>query len=286
MDFNARIELDSTDFNEVAIDALMEVVDPYHGSVARAVHGGRVELILTLPAENLRQATVTALSVVLATGHRVYAFEVLPTDEFHRRIDAVDVPPLMSVPQAAGALGVTRQRALQLVNAGQLDAVKVGDTWAIPAAAVATREGQTGLRWSGTLLLTDVVFDGKILEGDGVDVGQLPLPVFDERERLIGMARAVRREQGNEWSAAGLVSGLQPGEYRIAPRVHAVEQVHTGDCLRIYRSLVHGMTVLATAGRGSSFGAETQIVVSEGRGWMDFSEIRGRQEPVEVFTYS
>lgn len=179
----------------------------------------------------------------------------------------------------------TRQRALQLVNADQLDAVKVGDTWVIPAAAVATREGQTGLRCSGTLLLTDVVFDGKILEGDGVDVAQLPLPVFDEQERLIGMARTVRREQGNEWSAAGLLAGLQPGEYRIAPRVHTIEQVYTGDRLRIYRSLVRGLTVLTTAGRESSFGAETRIVVSEGRGWMDLSEIRDRQEPVEVFTY-
>jgi hypothetical protein len=46
------------------------------------------------------------------------------------------------------------------------------------------------------------------------------------------------------------------------------------------------MTVLATAGGESSFGAETRIVVSVGRGWMDLSEIRGRQEPVEVFTYS
>ena len=104
-------------------------------------------------------------------------------------------------------------------------------------------------------------------------------------ERLIGIARTVRRESGNEWSASGIILGLQPGEYRIAPRVHAVEQVHNGDYLRINRSLVQGLTVLTSAGRESSFGEETRITVSETRGWMDLSQIRDRQQPVEVFTY-
>jgi excisionase family DNA binding protein len=139
MDYNARVELDSRDFDAAAVDVLMDVVGEYAGTVARAVHGGRVELIFTVPADTIRQAVITALSVVLATGHQVYALEVLPTEEFHRRIEAVEVPPLMSVPQAAEALGVSRQRALQLVNAGQLDAVKVGDTWVIPEIAVEAR---------------------------------------------------------------------------------------------------------------------------------------------------
>lgn len=283
--YNARIELNSRDFDESAVDVLMDVVAEYSGTVARAAHGGRVELIFTTPADSIRQAVITALSVVLATGHQVYALEVLPTDEFHRRIDAVEMPPLLSVPQAADALGVSRQRALQLVTAGQLDGVKVGDTWVIPVAAVAAREGQTGLRWSGTLLLTDVVFDSKIIDGDGVDVAQQPLPVFDEQERLIGIARTVRRESGSAWTASGIVLGLQPGDYRIAPRVHAVERVHNGDYLRINRCLIEGLTVLTTPGRESSFGEETRIAVSETRGWMDLSDIRYRQEPVEVLTY-
>ena len=86
-DYNARIELDSYDHDEAAVDVLMDLVAEHHGVVARAVHGGRVELILTVPADDLRQAVITALTLVLSTGHQVYALELLPTDEFHRRID-------------------------------------------------------------------------------------------------------------------------------------------------------------------------------------------------------
>lgn len=138
-DYNARVELDSRDFDEAAVDVLVDLVEPYAGTVARTVHGGRVELILTMPADNLRQATITAMSVVLATGHQVYALEVLPTDEFHRRIDATPVPELLSAPEAAELLGVSRQRALQLAQGGKLDAVKVSDTWVIPRRAVDAR---------------------------------------------------------------------------------------------------------------------------------------------------
>lgn len=144
MDYNARVELDSRDFDESAVDVLMDVIEPYGGTVARAVHGGRVELIFTVPADNLRQATITATSVVLATGHQLYALEVLPTDEFHRRIDTTPMPELVSAPQAAGMLGVTRQRILQLATAGLIEAVKVGDAWVLPRAAVAARASATG----------------------------------------------------------------------------------------------------------------------------------------------
>lgn len=138
-DYNARVELDSRDFDESAIDVLMDVVAEYHGTVARAVHGGRVELIFTVPAETLRQAVITALSVVLATGHSPYALEVLPAGDFHERIASTPVPELLSVTQAAEVLGVTRQRALQLASGGQLEATKVGDTWVLPRAAVEAR---------------------------------------------------------------------------------------------------------------------------------------------------
>ncbi|SOC48540.1 hypothetical protein SAMN05660748_1236 [Blastococcus aggregatus] len=98
MDYNARVELDSHDFDEVAVDVLMDVVADHRGVVARAVHGGRVELIFTVPADSIRLATVTALSVVLATGHEVYALEVLPTDEFHRRTDRREPAEVVSYP--------------------------------------------------------------------------------------------------------------------------------------------------------------------------------------------
>ena len=139
MNYNARVELDSRDFDESAVDALADVVDEYDGVVARAVHGGRVELIFTVPADTLRQAVITTLSVVLATGHQVYALEVLPTDEFHRRVDAAPIPNLVSVPQAGEMLGISRQAALAQAAGGKLPATKVGDTWVLLRSAVAER---------------------------------------------------------------------------------------------------------------------------------------------------
>jgi hypothetical protein len=68
--------------------------------------------------------------VVLPTGRQVHARSGrLPTVEFHRRFDATSIPPLMSVTQAAGQLGVDRQPTLQLATSGLLGAEKVGDTW-------------------------------------------------------------------------------------------------------------------------------------------------------------
>jgi hypothetical protein len=86
-DYNARIELETRDFDESAVDFLMDAIAEYHGVVAGAVYGDRLELIVTVAADSIRQAVITALSTVLATGHEVYALEVLPADEFDRRID-------------------------------------------------------------------------------------------------------------------------------------------------------------------------------------------------------
>lgn len=52
-DCNARIELDSRDFDEPAVDVLVDAVEPCAGTVARAVHVGRVELILTAPDDSI-----------------------------------------------------------------------------------------------------------------------------------------------------------------------------------------------------------------------------------------
>jgi excisionase family DNA binding protein len=295
VDFTASIELETPfpsrndDADTLATELATDL--EVHGGIVTRSLTGRVQVVFTVQAPDLRTATHTALAVLVSTGRRPFTVEVCPRDEFARRMRTTVVPDLVSVSQAAEILGVSRQRVLELAKAGKLDAVKVGDTWVIPAAAVETREGQTGLRWSGSLLITDVLYDGKIVTGDGVDVAQQPLPVYDEQEQLIGLARTVRREQGNWWSANGTVLGLAPGDYRIAPRVHVIEQVHNGDYMRINRCVITGLTVLTTAGRESSFGDQTQITVTDGHGWMDLSNLREhlqvRRETgaVEVVSY-
>lgn len=143
MDYNARVELDRrlpADDSEAddMIDQLMDDLAPYHVAVARTPHG-RVELILTVPAESLRQASSTVLAVVAAAGGEPFALEVLPTDEFDRRSEQEMVPAMLSVTGTAELLGVTRARVQQLIDDGQLAAVKVGATWAVLRSSAEAR---------------------------------------------------------------------------------------------------------------------------------------------------
>ena len=46
---------------------------------------GRDELILTLPADDLRHAAHNALDLIKATGHRPLRLEVLLAEEYERR---------------------------------------------------------------------------------------------------------------------------------------------------------------------------------------------------------
>lgn len=143
MDFTASIELDSPfptrdEDAHALVVALATELEVYGGIVARALTG-RVQVVFTVQADDLRTATHTALAVLVAAGRRPYAIEVLPAQEFARRAGTVVVPELVSVPQAAEMLGVSRQRTLELARGGKLDAIKVGDTWVIPTQAVHAR---------------------------------------------------------------------------------------------------------------------------------------------------
>lgn len=133
--YNAIIELtDKADPQHAT--AILDQFADYHPAVARA-ESGRAELILTLPAENLQQATTTALALVKATGHRPVRLEVLTTEEFDRRAGLVPIPDLVSVTEAAELLGVTRQAVLQRIDAGSLPAKRIGNGWAIARDSVA-----------------------------------------------------------------------------------------------------------------------------------------------------
>lgn len=285
-DFNARVELDSRDFDEAAVDVLMDVVAEYHGAVARAVHGGRVELIFTVPADTIRQATITALSVVLATGHDVYALEVLPTDEFHRRIDATPMPELLSLTEAGEVLGVSRQRALALAQGGQLGAVQVGSTWVVPRAAVEARGEETGLRWSGVILpLGEVSSQRQLLEDDAVDVDDLPLPVHDERGELVGLATTIRRAADVDgqglWTGSGILKGVAPGEYRVIPDLEVLRCDDEPELRRITRARLRGLTVVSMSDRSATWD-QCHILVTSRRATMDLSRVR---RPAEVVSY-
>ncbi|SDP33616.1 DNA binding domain-containing protein, excisionase family [Nakamurella panacisegetis] len=98
---------------------------------------GRVEVIITLPADTLRQAITTALPLLEQAGDvPVISLEVMTTDEFDTRNGIDPIPDLVSVSGAAELLGVTRTRVQQLIDEGKLPGSMVGRTYVIPRAAV------------------------------------------------------------------------------------------------------------------------------------------------------
>jgi excisionase family DNA binding protein len=144
-DYNARIELDTRDTDRESVDGVLDALSAYHAS-ASASPAGQLQVILTVPAEDLRQAATTALALAASTGHEVLVLEVLPTEEFDRRVLLETVPDMISVTEAAAILDVSRQRVLMLLDEGRLPGTKVGSTWVLQRAAVEARAAQQAVR--------------------------------------------------------------------------------------------------------------------------------------------
>jgi len=132
--YNATIELNlpSAEVTPQIGDDLIERFIDWHPAIGVSSLG-RVELIITLPAETITQATSTVSA--LTTGLDVVRTTVETTEDFDRRSMA-EVPALMSVSEVAQALGLTRAAIQKKITAGTIPAVRVGTTWAVPAAAV------------------------------------------------------------------------------------------------------------------------------------------------------
>ncbi|ROP45969.1 excisionase family DNA-binding protein [Pseudokineococcus lusitanus] len=100
---------------------------------------GRLEVIVSLPADSVGQAVTTALALLTQFGRPdVAAVEAMTTKEFDRRVALPLLPELLSVTEAAERLGMTRQSVLERIKAGTLAATRVGSTYAISAVAVET----------------------------------------------------------------------------------------------------------------------------------------------------
>ncbi len=132
--YNLVIELaDRADAQHA--EAILDHFANYHPAVART-ETGRAELILTLPAETVAQAATTGLALLKATGHRPLRLEVLTTDDYDRRAGTTPLPDLVSVPEAADLLDISRQAVLQRIAAGTLPARQVGKQWVIARSAL------------------------------------------------------------------------------------------------------------------------------------------------------
>ncbi|SNS47617.1 DNA binding domain-containing protein, excisionase family [Geodermatophilus pulveris] len=126
---------------EELVDRLMDRLADYH--VAVGGHAGRLDVIITYPAETLRQAVVTGLAIVEAAaaevGLDIIGADVLPTPDFDERYGLQRMPDLLSVTEAAEVMGVSAARVRQLLDAGRLGGVKAGATWVVPRAVAEAR---------------------------------------------------------------------------------------------------------------------------------------------------
>lgn len=139
--YNATIELNTPAeaMAGAAGDRLLDTFADYHATIGRSTLG-RAQLILSLPAESLWQASTTVRALTsgvraLASGLDVTAVTVESSDDFDRRAGA-EVPALLSVTEAAKLLNITRAGVQHRIDSGLLPAVRVGTAWVIPHAAV------------------------------------------------------------------------------------------------------------------------------------------------------
>lgn len=133
MDYNATITLGSSKLTEELGDKLVEALGDYHPAVGMG-RAGRVEVILTYPADSPRQATSTAWALAESVDLDVSGIEVLPTSLWDQRDDSVEIPRLVSVAEAAEILGISRQAVAQRLDVGSLIGTRVGKVWVIPRA--------------------------------------------------------------------------------------------------------------------------------------------------------
>ena len=132
--YNVVAELDAP-FDEENIDQLLDPIADHRGAVGRS-ELGRTEVVFTLPADSVRQANTTALALLDTYPWTLLSMRVLTAADFDRLTDAIELPPLVSVTEAANTLGVSRQGVLNAIKTAKLPATRVGDTWVLRDAAV------------------------------------------------------------------------------------------------------------------------------------------------------
>jgi excisionase family DNA binding protein len=118
-----------------------DLVDKVHGTdldyygVAMTVdERRRPQIVITVEALDLRQATATARAVLVEFADPV-RLEVVTTAEYAAA--AYEFTSFETVTQAAERLGISRQAVLGRIRRGNLPARKIGRQWAIGAPLAA-----------------------------------------------------------------------------------------------------------------------------------------------------
>lgn len=136
---------------EGVLEGWMSRLESWHPSVSGVAN--HVVVTITLPAASLAQAVATGLDVVgqLATPLTV---EAMPQKMRDMELGGTPVPEMMSVAEAADALGVSQQTVLQMIDEGKIPGTRVGRTYSVPRSAVKRSTEPTeprGERWSPSI---------------------------------------------------------------------------------------------------------------------------------------
>jgi excisionase family DNA binding protein len=130
------VELDEKDPNAARAEQLIDQLQHIHPAVSVAPRGW-VAVTVTLPAEHVAQAAMLAAGAVeQAAGRAVVAVAAMTEEEADAREGWETLPDLVSVTEAAAALGVSRQAVLDRIARHTLPAEKVGREYVIPRSAV------------------------------------------------------------------------------------------------------------------------------------------------------
>ncbi|MCV2396182.1 helix-turn-helix domain-containing protein [Actinotalea sp. M2MS4P-6] len=128
--YNVVVDIGRVDPVALDLDPLAEL-----HAVAAGTCYGTLELILTLPAEDLRQAASLGWSVVKAAGHEPQALTVMTIADFDLRW-GLDEPATITVREAAELLGVSPQAVRQRLDSGSLPGERRGRDWHLPKRAI------------------------------------------------------------------------------------------------------------------------------------------------------
>jgi hypothetical protein len=126
------------------VDAANDVAGKSLCGAAARSELGHVEVVFTIPAESVRQATSTALAVLETSPWPLRSLRVLTTADFDRLTDAMDLRRWCRCRRPPTASSMTRQGVLKAIKGKVLPATRVGCTWVLQQSVVERARARRG----------------------------------------------------------------------------------------------------------------------------------------------
>lgn len=127
MNYNAIVEIDrSGNPTDEQLEKWMPQLDAFAGTVGVNEHGKQY-VHLIVHGDSIAQASLAATAVAEhITAASVSGLTIVPQEVFEQREGFAPVPELIGTKDAAAILGVTPQRVNQMIDAGKLGAIRIG----------------------------------------------------------------------------------------------------------------------------------------------------------------